>query len=587
MKLLFLILFSSQLFAQTYETTVEDIIFNSSSRIVLSQEMILKSQSKDIPSLLATAANISITSTSFQPTSISIRGGDSGHVLILVDGIPFYDPSTIQRTGNLSTLNIKSVKSIEILKGSQSVLYGGQALGGVIKIETLPDVDSRNVLGQIGTQDHLAFGAEYSQNGLLVRGSHHQRNSESPAKGSSETYSSNKQNIDLAYKWKSSTDGYIKGTFLRDSGFSPSSDMNFQIVDVDNFKLSSEQGLLSSQVKFKNVNWRPKVSVGLQNGLRHFHFPSSALNPFPLDEDYKSNFQFIRLDLRTFESETMTVDLGINYSAENFVFQSFNIEEADAVLEQRGLFTKITNVIDSDTEFSYGGRLENWSNKDPVTVFQVGLTHKKSRAEVSTGYKAPTLYQLYSNFGNPDLNEEEGTQISLIQDFTLSESQNISVTLFNSRFKNLISTTGTFPAIRYVNIRDTETNGVELSYNNRFSQEQSVILNLSYQEPRDLDAHTWLPRRPLTNGSARYLFGNDVHQGTLELVYVGTRKDLGPSGTEIVSSYGVVNLGYNYSSEKTQTYYLRMDNIASSRYEETYGYFAEGISVIAGWTGSF
>ncbi len=587
MKLIFLILFSSQLFAQTYETTVEDIIFNSSSRIVLSQEMIQKSQSKDIPSLLATAANVSITSTSFQPTSISIRGGDSGHVLVLVDGIPFYDPSTIQRTGNLSTLNIKSVKSIEILKGSQSVLYGGQALGGVIKIETLPEVDSRSLLGEVGTQEHLALGTEYAENGLLVRGFHKQRNSESPAKGSSETYSSNKQNIDLAYKWQGSTEGYIKGTYLRDSGFSPSSDMNFQIVDVDNFKLSSEQGLLSTQVKFKDVKWRPKLTLGLQNGLRHFHFPSSALNPFPIDEDYKSNFQFIRLDLRTYLSDTIAVDVGLNYSAENFIFQSFNIEEADAVLEQRGLFTKITNVINSNTELSYGARIENWSNQDPVSVFQVGLSHKKTRAEVSTGYKAPTLYQLYSSFGNPDLNEEEGTQISLIQDFSLTDSQNISVTLFNSRFRNLISTTGTFPAIRYVNVRETETKGAELSYNNQFGHGQSVILNLSYQEPRDLDAHTWLPRRPLINGSLRYLFGNEVHQGTAEFVYVGNRKDLGPSGTETLSSYGVANLGYNYFSGKTQTYYVRIDNLASSRYEETYGYFAEGISVIAGWTGSF
>ncbi len=587
MKLIFLILISHSLFAQTYETTVEDIIFNSSSRIVLSREMIQKSQSKDIPSLLATAANVSITSTPFQPTSISIRGGDSGHVLILVDGIPFYDPSTIQRTGNLSTLNIKSVKSIEILKGSQSVLYGGQALGGVIKIETLPDTDSRNFLGEVGTQNYLALGTAYSANGLIARGYHKQRNSESPAKGSSETYLSNKQNFDLAYKWQGSTDGHVKGTYLRDSGFSPSSDMNFKIVDVDDFKLSSEQGLLSSQVKFKNVKWRPKLSVGLQNGLRHFHLPPSSLNPFPINEVYKSNFHFIRLDFRTFQSDAITADVGFNYSAENFVFQDFNIKQTDAALEQRGLFTKMTNVINSDTEFSYGGRIENWSNNDPVTVYQVGLTHKKTRAEVSTGYKAPTLYQLYSNFGNPDLKEEKGKQISLIQDFTLSESQNISLTLFNSRFKNLISTAGTFPAIRYVNIKHTETYGAELSYNNQFGPGQSIIVNLSYQEPRDLDAHTWLPRRPLANGSARYLFGNDVHQGTIELAYVGTRKDLGPTGTETLSSYSVANLGYNYFKGKTQSYYLRIDNLASSRYEETYGYFAESISVLAGWTGNY
>ena len=587
MLLLFLSFFSFQCFAQTYETVVEDIVFNSSSRIVLTQDMIEKSQARDIPSLLATSANISITSSPFQPTSISIRGGDSGHVLIIVDGIPFYDPSTIQRTGNLSALNIKSVKKIEIFKGSQSVLYGGQALGGVIKIETLPDQDTRNYLAELGTQSHIAGGAEYSENNILARGYYTERKSGSPKKGSSATYAQDQQNIDLGYRWENSTEGFVKASYVRDHSFSPSSDAFYNIVDVKNFELLSEQGFLSGQVNLKDFKWNPRLTFGLQSGARAYDFPLSSLNPFPIEEDYQSHYQFLRLDLRPFKSDTLTFDLGLNYSFEDFVFKSFNVKEADNILEQRGAFAKITSVIDQDTNLTYGARIENWTQKDPVTVYQIGFSHKKTKAEVSTGYKAPSLYQLHSNYGNPDLKEEKGVQYSLTQDFALGISNELSLTLFYSRFDDLISTTGTFPAIRYVNINKTETRGAEVSYSQKIATGHSIIVNLGYQEPKDLSAHQWLPRRPLANASVRYLLGDQTVNGSAELVAVGPRIDNGPTGRVKISGYLVANLGLNLNLRKADKIYFRIDNIAGSRYEETYGYFAEGPIGVVGLSSTF
>lgn len=587
MLLLFLSFFSFQCFAQTYETVVEDIIFNSSNRTVLTEEMIQKSQARDIPSLLATSANISITSSPFQPTSISIRGGDSGHVLILVDGIPFYDPSTIQRTGNLSALNIKSVKKIEIFKGSQSVLYGGQALGGVIKIETLPDQDSRYYLAEVGTQTHFAGGAEYSQGHYLARGYYLERKASSPKKGSSSTYASDQQNIDLAYRWTESTDGYIKASLIRDHSFSPSSDAFYNIVDVNNFELLSEQGFLSGQVKFKDFKWNPRLTFGFQSGARSYDFPLSSLNAFPIEEDYQSHFHFLRLDLKPFKSPTLSVDLGLNYSFEDFVFKNFNSRVADNILEQRGAFIKITSVLDEDSNVSYGARVENWTQKDPVTVYHVGYSYKKTKAEVSTGYKAPSLYQLHSKYGNPELKEEQATQYSLTQDLEVSPSKELSVTLFYSRFNDLISTTGTFPAIQYVNINKSETRGVEAAFTVLKNEGRSLIFAAGYQEPKDLLAHQWLPRRPLSNASVRYLFGDQNLTGSAELIAVSSRIDNGPSGLVKIPGYLIGNLGLNLSYQKENKIYLRLDNIAGSRYEETYGYFAEGPIAALGVTKSF
>jgi outer membrane cobalamin receptor len=130
--------FQSAYAIQDLQLDVVDQNFSSSNKIIIDAEQIKKSHASNLAQLLSSQANVSVASTSFQPNSIYLRGGDSSHVLILIDGVPTYDPSTVQRTINLGNLNLKNIQKIEIIKGSQSVVYGGQALSGVISIETFP-----------------------------------------------------------------------------------------------------------------------------------------------------------------------------------------------------------------------------------------------------------------------------------------------------------------------------------------------------------------------------------------------------------------------------------------------------------------
>jgi outer membrane cobalamin receptor len=588
MHILFLVFLSLNTFAETYETVVSDFVFNSSSRLVLTEEMIRNSNSPNIPSLLKQLAGISITSNPFQPTSISMSGGDSGHVLILVDGIPFYDPSTIQRTGNLSALNIKSVKRIEIIKGSQSVLYGGQALGGMIKIETWSEKDfaSRNI--ELGTQSYGSAGAEYSNENILARGQMKGERRGSPKKGSSSTYPADQLNGDIAYRWRNSADGIIKLSLLKDHSFSPSSDANYNIVDVKNFELLSQQALVSGSFKLNEVAWNPRITFGLQTGNRSYDFPLSNKNSNAIDEKYNSRFNFFRIEVKPFESKLLRAEIGFQYSYEDFIFKNNQIKEADNLLEQRGLFTKFTSLLGNETELSYGARLENWTGKkNPVSVYQIGLRHKKTRAEISTGFKAPSLYQLHSRYGNPDLQEERGTQYSLSQEFSLSENHQFSVTLFWARFNNLVSTTGTYPQIRYVNINKSETRGAELRYSQQLNSYQSINFNLSYQEPKNLRTHSWLLRRPLNTLNLNYSRRDGKIATLMEILNVGTRHDSGPNGNFRLAGYTTANLSFNYNAKPGHRVFLRIDNLTGNRYEETYGYFAQSTTAMLGFTQEF
>jgi outer membrane cobalamin receptor len=584
MQIIFLFFLSLNTFAEPYETVVSDFVFNSSSRLVLTEEMIQKSNSPNIPSLLKQLAGISITSNPFQPTSISMSGGDSGHVLILVDGIPFYDPSTIQRTGNLSALNIKSVKRIEIIKGSQSVLYGGQALGGMIKIETWSEKDfaSRNI--ELGTQSYGSAGAEYSKENFLARGQVKGERRGSPKKGSSSTYPADQLNGDIAYRWRNSTEGFIKLSLLKDHSFSPSSDANYIIVDVKNFELLSQQASLSSSFKLHEVAWNPRITFGLQTGNRSYDFPLSNKNSSAIDEKYNSRFNFFRLDAKSFESKILKVEWGLQYSYEDFIFKNQNINEADNFLEQRGLFTKFTSLLGNEAELSYGARLENWTGKSaPVSVYQIGLRNKKTRIEISTGFKAPSLYQLHSRYGNPDLQEERGNQYTLSQEISISEKHQLSLSAFLARFSNLVTTTGTFPQIQYVNVNKTETRGTELRYSWIIDSNQGINLNLNYQEPKNLKTHSRLLRRPLTTSNLNYSRQDGKIDSVLEILGVSARKDTGPNGNTRLAGYVTANLSLNYIPKRGSRVSFRIENLTGARYEETYGYFAPCATAMVGF----
>jgi len=98
-------------------------------------------------------------------TSIVMRGAESNHTLVLVDGVQLNDP-TNTRGGSvdLNQINIQSIKRIEIIRGAQSSIYGSDALAGVIHIITMePGSETEvNAFATIGSDDYYTYGAGIS-----------------------------------------------------------------------------------------------------------------------------------------------------------------------------------------------------------------------------------------------------------------------------------------------------------------------------------------------------------------------------------------------------------------------------------------
>src|ERR1035437_1329015 len=109
---------------------------------VITKDQIEKSSGKTIAQLLNQQAGVTINGALNNlgaNQTVYLRGASSGRVLILVDGIPVYDPSMINNEFDLNLISLNSVESIEICRGAQSTLYGSDAIAGVINIITVND----------------------------------------------------------------------------------------------------------------------------------------------------------------------------------------------------------------------------------------------------------------------------------------------------------------------------------------------------------------------------------------------------------------------------------------------------------------
>ncbi len=573
-----------------YESIVEIGHFRSASHVVLEQKQIQNSQASSLSQLLSTQANISVTGQSGQLGSIYLRGGDSGHVLVLLDGLPFYDPASIQRSVNIDNIDIHSIKRIEIIKGAQSVLYGGQALAGVIKIETLPQdmQDHQYVQLELGQRKYSLISADLqtaqTDQVFATRVQNRHKADRSPVLDSDSTYDKNTATVEQVYLLKKEFDFFIKGLYVQGLQELSSSDFTtYKVTDARDYQSRSNQLNMTSGLVGKNLNFKPQLLLGYQLTDRGYDQPAV------IDEKYFSSSLVLRNQYQLIDEQNRQWLLGIDYHHENFEYQSFGKNITQSQGEQKGLFTQANTQIEKDTLLEAGLRSEILQEKDHVETYQLGLIFWQSlKLQWATGFKAPSLYQLYSNYGNSKLLPEKSQSYSASwgHDFILSAmptwQQSFSLAAFHSQFDNLISTNSVGSTLKYENISRSQTRGIELAWSTT-DQSWTYSLDFGYQEPKDIEKNRWLSRRPLQTASVQIQKAIAAHTYQLETLYSGERVDsFSSTETGSLESYAVSNLAYRYQHSKALELYLKAKNIFNNRFEQTRGYHDEGLFCTTG-----
>ena len=585
------------------ETVIHDRSFNSTSKIILDETAIRKSKAPNVTTLLATQANIAVSTSNLQPGSIYLRGGDSGHILILVDGLPFYDASTVQRTMNLNEIDIKSIRRIEIVKGSQSVWYGGQALTGVIKIDTFPtEIDSKQSAAVEGGMRNYKKVSLYGMQPLgdhdavLARVQGSEKDNRSPVLESNKSYRGQLYSGEVGYMHQGESDVFVKAGQLHDKNqitntqfkYPPNSYTDYTAIDANNFLSEVDIKNLMLGWTGKSNDLRPKLLASYQIADRSF-IEREPEPPTPASDDqYGSALLGARFELALVEREEWHLFAGASYLKEDFLNRSYGVETVNAFNEQKGVFTKTNVNLTPGILFEAGLRTDYYKKADHAETYQAGISFfDMLKLEYSTGFKAPSLFQLNNpSYGNPDLQPEKAQTFTISFEEKIGDQQALSLTLFETHFSNLITTQRVAGLTKFYNVSRSITKGGEVQYTYQTLSKLRLDASVGYQEPWDVENAQWLIRRPLQTGSLRATKTWEKTDLGAEVIYVGERLDRfnqtfpppSPSVTTYgnLSSYSVANVFASHEVKENTSVYTRGSNIFGQRYEESRGYHNEG-----------
>jgi vitamin B12 transporter len=573
---------------------------------------------------------------------VSIRGAETRHTLVLIDGIRVGDTTSTGGEFNFANLVATDIERIEILRGPQSALYGSDAIGGVINIITRKGRGTPSVSVQVEGGSYRSLSTKLAASGSTQTFNYAFAISGARTDGFS-AYGhrigrlrqfgpfDNDDNTRLAgtarFGWRPVNGVEIEGGIYAgqqrggyDAAFAgfgyrpdtPSSQRGrlstaFLRASVDTF-----DGLLKNQVTLSHS----KTERQLNDVQR---YPSSA-PPFALLEE-RNRYAFAgnrtgveyqgTLDFKQF-GRTI---LGAAAEREHAVFDIIPVvnsfQALDRSVNKRGtqsVFLLHQLTLFDRLDLSAGGRIDKSEgvkafNTGRVTAaYRIAETGTKLRASFGTGGKAPSLYQQFSIYApsrnnDPALRPEhsEGGDVGIDQAF-FDGRVNLSATYFANRIRNLIDFdsrrgacsfglggTCFFYVGQYINVARARTQGLELAADVDVLPGMLRIKgSFTQMAARDGTTGLKLARRPDQQGRISAVI-TPFSNLTLEpsVVVVGSRFS-SPGERLRLAPYARLDMLVNYKLNASIDLYARGENLTNARYQEIKDYGTPGRSIYAG-----
>jgi vitamin B12 transporter len=583
----------------------------ASSVTVITADQIQREQRRTLPQALAAVPGLNIVQIGGPggQTSVFMRGTNSNHVKVLIDGIEANDPSTPNRSFDFGSMLTDDVERIEVLRGPQSGLYGANAIGGVISIVTRrgegpPKATARVEAGSHGTFNQAAgFSGGDDRFNYAFNVSHMRSDSTDsvppnlippgvrvkPNAYDAYSYSSRlgfALTDTLSVNWVGRyTDGQFRSTY--DSGF-PSRPTSYR--SLSNYAQAFTRG---------EVVWDPlggrfvnRFGVSYSNQDRSYRSPDAfgalGLPTENLGERTKLDW---RGDLELAKGHMLIG--GLSYERERLDTPSLTASNGNkaAYLEYQGNVADrffLAANIRHDHDDSYGGH----TTYRIAPAYIVPGTETKLKASYGTGFKAPTLAELFIDyrpgfnfFGNPNLKPEEsrGWDVGFEQPL-LDRRVQFGATWFQNDIQNLIATNAARNS--YANIGKAETKGVESFAALQISEQLRVRADYTFTLAKDEVARQELLRRPRHKASGTVTWTPmDKLSLSATLIYVGPWVD-GNRDFSVprlkAKGATLVNLAAEYKATDKVTVFGRVDNLFDKRWENPVGFLVPGFGAFGG-----
>ncbi|MDH4271048.1 MAG: TonB-dependent receptor [Candidatus Aminicenantes bacterium] len=551
-------------------------------------------------------------------SSVFVRGANSEHTLVLLDGVELNDPINPSRSADLAHLLLANVERIEVLRGSQSPLYGSDALGGVVNIiskrgEGRPRLTLTSSGGSFGTINGQAAvsGAAKSVDYSF---------------GLSRYKTSGISAADSGLAGNSELDGYTNWTLSGRLGIALRKNLELDFIahsiwaetDIDNFggpygdDPNNTQDYRSLYLKgqarglFLKNRWEQKLAVAVVDSRRSHHNRPDEGHPGEAEEGHFAGRMFT-LDWQNniFLHPAHTMTAGLIYEKEQgeseYLSESlwgpysslFPLRKAETI----GLYLQDSLRVAGRFFATAGLRYDRHSRTGAAVTYRLAPAYiiessqTKIRASLGTGFKSPSLYQLYAPgtvfgpIGNDNLRPERslGWDAGVEQSLFKGKAR-AALTYFHNDFENLIDFS---TSAGYINIGKAETKGVEVEFDLRPWENVTFSLVYTRLEARDKTGDTRLLRRPEDTLSARFAFSFLTRwTAAVSIDHVGRREDMNYSSWPALSvtlpAYSLLSAVVSFEAGRNLQPFIRLDNILNARYVQVYGYGSPRFSIQGG-----
>ena len=620
----FTLLFAMNTYAQEPTPKQLDEVVISDSKFALPKEKsgkvivkinaneLAKKPGQSIASILSTVVGVEINgnqSSAGKNLGTYIRGGRNRQTLIIIDGIPVTDASGVNLEYDLRLISAEQVESIEVMKGAASTLYGSGAAAGVINI-TLKKASKKEVTGNVysslGTQTTADntnyrpqdFNQGFGLNGTIGKINYLATLNSVETKGISEAKGVNFED-----------DSFSKISTLLKVDFTPSKKLSFDFFTnydriknnydgfYDNFTSADTPINVATSEQFR-FGFSPKYKYNKGEFVLNSGFTSTERN-------YTSfNSWMNSIDNSLYASKSVSADAFNKYTFSNQFFlilgSQFQFNEMEAISEsitkQNAKFNSIDTYFTAVYNSGFGLNVNAGARYNLHNIYKNYAVYNfnpsysllnlplKIVASYSTAYITPSLYQLYSPYGNLALTPEKNSTVeSGFEVVLLNKKVTLNTVGFYREENNSIGfyTDPVTYASNYVNVNGTyNAKGIETMLSVLALEKLKFNANYTFTQVEE-PLQRLIPKHKV-NGSLDYEFSEKA-SFNLAYQYVDKRNDAFFDGGTylttpvILDAYQLVNAIGNFKIIKNRlNVFASVNNIFNADFTEAIGYSTRG-----------
>ena len=527
-----------------------------------------------------TGLNVVQSGPTGQQTSVFMRGMNSNHTMVAINGVAIKDHSTTGGLHDIGADFIKHVTGIQVVKGSQGTLYGANAVGGVINFITT-DSYANSISTTVGSNNTKGITLKVHKDidnhsiSMIADGTKSDGISVAPSGTEKDGFDANNISINTNSKYE----GYdIRTTLIRrtsdsDLDASGSDDLDYTAEnDMNLYQVSSK---IDNSKGFTNFTFsRTEYDRDYFNGAEHDEYDSTS-NTFLLTN--------------TVLNDKWDVTPGVEYEYFDgaFINRGSYSSNVDTDGENVGYFVN-GNLIASDKLLvSAGIRQDDPSLFDNYTTYRLGGTYDltgalKLKSNYATSVKTPTLYEMhgsdnYGYNGNPNLLPEEAETTDIGFEYTVGNSV-LDFVYFSTDLKNLI----TYASSTYSNGSGTSNrHGAEIKFNSLISDNVYWRNSATFTVAEDNNG-TRVTRRPKWLGLTAIDYKKDSWTNTVEYLHTGSHLDIDSSTYATITkpAVGIANFHTNYKLNEKSNMVFSLNNAFDETYERPDGYAQHGRNML-------